>query len=525
MPTVIRFKAKVSTALILGAILFILNPAFSMVSLGIPFSDHMVLQRNIPVPIWGEANPHESISVSFRGQQKSTQADLNGKWKVFLDASSEGGPYELIVQGTNDLVLSDIMVGEVWFCSGQSNMQFSISNLGGPNLDSIKAAELPNLRFMDFKGSKKWNSCSPSLALNLSATSYYFGRELQRNLNIPIGLIISAEGGTPLERWMDPVSISNDSILKRDTSSQKGDLFKSLIQPLAPFAIKGFIWYQGESNAEFYLPSHPNWTVGYYRERFKALIKGWRAVWDQGDIPFCFAQIANFRTKQTDPGETSSWAELREAQRLSLTLPNTSMAVLIDIGDSVNIHPLNKWEVGKRMALPVLNKSYGVTQLEWSGPNFESAASQGNTVRMKFSHAQGLIAKDLITGLKTDKLMGFAIAGMDKKWVWADATIKEDSVIIKAESIDIPTMVRYGWAYNPDCNLFNSSGLPASPFQVKISQSRLESYSYSMTRFSAKDRKQPSLKLRGVHRNALGRNMKTPSPRTFSKARILTSVF
>jgi sialate O-acetylesterase len=435
----------------------------------------MVLQRNAPVPVWGKAAAAESISVAFRGQTKSTKAGADGKWIVALDPTAAGGPFDLIVAGRNTLTLTDVMVGEVWICSGQSNMQHTIAFFGAANLDSIKSADIPDLRLMSTYASRKWHKCTPDSVLDFSATAFYFGRELQRALKIPVGIIASAVGGTPVERWMDSATLAADPVLANDTGTHGGDLYRNNILPLVPFAIKGFAWYQGESNAVATWADHPNWTVGNYGTHFKAMIQGWRRVFGQGDLPFYYVQLANYLRMQTNPGEVSAWAELREAQRLALAAKNTSMAVAIDVGDSVDIHPKDKWDVGKRLALPALAKLYGKNDLVCSGPMYESMRIKDKTIRLKFSYADGLKSRD------GGKLAGFAIAGTDGKWTWADAVIDKDTVIASSATVAAPTQVRYGWANNPNCNLYNAAGLPASPFktdgaQLPVALRRVETY-------------------------------------------------
>lgn len=444
-------------------------PASADVSLAAPFSDHMVLQRSMAVPVWGTAGDGEEVTVTFRGQSKTATAGTDGKWSVKLDSTASGGPFTLIAaaKGKNTVTIADVMVGEVWLASGQSNMEFDMNGLAAANLDSAKAADFPILRLMNFRGSGKWAVCAPGTALYFSATAYYFGRDLQQALKIPVGIVSSAVGGTEIERWLDPATLAADPLLKNDTTT--GDLYRQYIAPLAPMAMKGAIWYQGESNATATNGNHPNWIGTYYRSRFQNLILGWRKVWGQGDFAFHFVQLANFMAAQTDPGETSAWADLRESQRLDLVVPNTAMAVIIDIGDAGDIHPKDKWDVGKRLALPALAKIYGQKDLVWSGPMYQSMLVKGNAARLVFGYADGMTARGASTAPGT-KLKGFAIAGADKKWYWADATISKDTVIVSSASVAAPIMVRYGYANNPDCNLVNAAGLPASPFKTDGAQ-------------------------------------------------------
>jgi sialate O-acetylesterase len=434
-------------------------PAHSDVSLAAPFSDHMVLQRNQSDPIWGKASAGEGVTVTFRDKSASATTGADGKWMVRMDPGAEGGPFTLTIQGKNKLTVSDVLVGEVWLGGGQSNMEAITSFFAGPNLDTAKTADYPNLRFMTFAGSQKWAACTPSTALGFSATGFYFGRDLQQALKIPVGIVISAVGGTDIERWMDPASIAADPLLATDAAA--GDLFQSWIAPLAPFAIKGAVWYQGENNSTFSYPAHPNWTASYYRDRFQSLIKGWRKTWGQGDFPLHIVQLANYMALQSAPGENSAWAQVREAQRLGLTQPNTELAVAIDIGDANDVHPKNKWELGRRLLLIAMAKQYGAQDQVYSGPMYQSMKIQGATVRMVFRYAIGMAAKG------GQKLSGFEVAGTDGKWSFADASIHGDTVVASASAVPAPLKVRYAWANNPLGNLVNGAGLPASPFQTE----------------------------------------------------------
>ncbi len=435
-------------------------PARADVTLAAPFSDHMVLQRGIAVPVWGNAGAGEQVTVTFRGQSRNVAAGTDGKWLVRLDATAQGGPFELVVadQGKNTVTLTDVLVGEVWLAGGQSNMEYTMGPLGGPNADSVKVADFPNLRIMNYRGNGKWSACTPTTVKDFSTTAYYFGRDLQQALNIPVGIVASAVGGTPVEGWMDPATLAVDPLLSTDTAA--GNLYKKWTAPLVPMAMKGVIWYQGEANTG--TPPYP--TYPHYRGRIQSMIEGWRKVWGQGDFPFYFVQLANYQAAQTDPGEGGGWAEVRESQRLDLSVKNTAMAVTIDIGEAADIHPKNKWDVGKRLALPALALLYGQSNLVWSGPLYKSMRIQGNTVRLGFGYAEGLMAKG------GGKLTGFAIAGADNKWSWADASIDKDTILVTSASVAEPTQVRYGYANNPACNLYNAAGLPASPFQTDGAQ-------------------------------------------------------
>jgi len=437
-------------------------PVHANVSLASPFSDHMVLQRGMAVPVWGTATNGETVTVTFRGQTKTFVTGSDGKWLIRLDSTSEGGPFSLVAKGANTITVSDVMVGEVWVGGGQSNMEAVTSFFAGPNLDTVQTANYPNLRLMSFAKTKQWQACTPTVALNFSATGFYFGRDLYKALNVPVGIIINAIGGTDIESWLDPASVSADPLLAGDTSA--GNLFRQWVVPLAPFALRGVIWYQGENNATFSYPTHPTRTATYYGPRFKFLIPGWRSTWGQGNFPFYFVQLANDNAAQTAPGANSALATVREAQRLGLSVTNTEMVVTIDIGDATNVHPKDKWDVGNRLLLPALAHLYGQPNLVYSGPLYKSMTIQGANVRLVFLYANELSAKG------GQKLSGFEVAGSDNKWSFANAAILGDTVVVSASPVSSPTQVRYAWADNPVCNLINGAGLPASPFQTSGSQ-------------------------------------------------------
>jgi sialate O-acetylesterase len=459
-----RVTPGIRSAALLGALPCMIllcagRQARADVKLGQPFSSHMVLQREMSVPVWGTAAPGESVTVAFRGQSKSAAAGADGKWKVSLDATAAGGPFDMSVKGRNTLLLNDVMVGEVWIGGGQSNMEAILSFFAGPNLDTVKSANYPNLRLMTFAGSKQWAACTPASASGFSCTGFYYGRDLHLALNVPVGMLVSAIGGTDIERWLDPASIAADPLIAKDTAA--GTLYDKYIAPLAPFACRGIVWYQGENNASDPYAAHPQWSAPHYRGRFQALIQGWRKAWGRGEeLPFHFVQLANYMAAQTAPGENSAWAQIREGQRLGLSQPNTEMAVAIDIGEAGNVHPKDKWDVGRRLTLIAMAKQYGSSGLVYSGPAYQSMTVQGSTAKLAFRYAQGLAAR-------SGKLSGFEVAGADGKWQFADASVHGDSVWASNASVAAPVKVRYGWANNPNCNLVNGAGLPASPFQTE----------------------------------------------------------
>ena len=615
------------------------------------FTDNMVLQHEIRVPVWGTADPGGKIIVEFGNHKKKAIVSKEGQWRVNFSPLYAGGPYELTIKGKEFINYKNVMVGEVWICSGQSNMQWPVSSAQNAEQE-IAEADYPNIRLFSVHRTMSvipkshldcdsWQVCSPATMPNFSAVGYFFGRHLHKKLNIPIGLIHTSWGGTVAEAWTSGTSLKEipafaeivqemeteakdeEQLLKdyeqkmeewRTTFDQKvkslqkgktwedpnldmthwkriklptlwekaglenfdgavwfrkevkipkswegqeltlqlgpindidityfngtrigseekhdkpriykipGNLIKpgrnviavevidignnggiwgvpeqlklvsnsdnsiplavnwhyqvgpelkdipprpqspdnpnrptvlynAMISPLIPFAIRGAIWYQGESNAG---------RAYQYRTLFPTLINDWRAHWGQGDLPFLFVQLANFRAVNPEPVD-DAWAELREAQLMALSLPNTGMAVTIDIGEADDIHPRNKQDVGKRLALNALHLVYG-KDVDHSGPIYKSMAIEGGKIRLTFDHVgDGLIAKD------GEKLTGFAIAGVDKKFYWADAIIDGETLVASSSNVPEPVAVRYAWSTNPVCNFYNKAGLPASPFRT-----------------------------------------------------------
>jgi len=611
------------------------------------FSDHMVLQRGIEVKVWGQAAQDEKITVSINNQTVSTSAREDGKWEVSLAPMTAGGPYEMQITGKNSLSLQDILIGDVWICSGQSNMQWPVSRVQNAE-DEIAAADHPNIRLYTVKRTLsatprqelpegEWQICLPASVPEFSAVGYFFGRSLEEELKVPLGLISSNWGGTVCETWTSREAIENfpefeDKLAELEKTNveklyderdknrkewqqkidandlgmkekwylspsvpadwqkmtlpqhwedagledldgvvwfmnevmltpeqaaqsiflhlgpidntdltyingtligslvgradkkreylvepkvlkpgknvisvrvtdyggtggiwgkpeelyyQTGEntnislagqwaykiglnelpklelvgpnsyptlLYNAMINPLIRFAIKGAIWYQGESNAG---------RAYQYRALFPAMITDWRKHWDQGDFPFLWVQLANFMQPKEEPTE-SAWAELREAQLRTLSLPNTGMAVIIDIGEADNIHPKNKQDVGYRLARHALKTAYQ-QDIVYSGPLYKSFKIEDAKIRIDFTNTgSGLTAKDRYGYLK-----GFAIAGEDKKFVWARAWIEDNTIVVYNEAIKHPLAVRYAWADNPDdANLYNKEGMPASPFRT-----------------------------------------------------------
>jgi sialate O-acetylesterase len=372
----------------------------------------------------------------------------------------------MTVQGANKIVLDDVLVGEVWICSGQSNMQWSVNRAANAE-EEVAAANYPKIRLFtvtrkvaeepaeDCEGS--WAACSPESVPGFSAVAYFFGRTLFRKLNVPVGLVNTSWGGTIAEAWTSDEGLRGEPdfepILERAAEfkpkvpNQASVLFNAMIQPLVPLGIRGAIWYQGESNVT---------RAEQYQKLFPAMIRDWRKQWGQGDFPFLFVQLAPFRYKRNDP---AACAELREAQRLALSLASTGMAVTTDIGNTTNIHPTNKQEVGRRLALWALAKTYGKACC-YSGPLYKSMAVEGGKVRVSFEHAcGGLVAKG---GALTD----FTIAGADGRFVSAVATIDGETVVVHSDELAKPVAVRFGWRDDAEPNLFNGEGLPASPFRT-----------------------------------------------------------
>jgi sialate O-acetylesterase len=470
------------------------------------FADHMVVQRNLPVHVWGMATPNETVSVTFRGESQNTTTDSLGRWSVYLKPGNAGGPFSMDVRGTNTITLQDVLVGDVWIASGQSNMEFPMAeglNRGVNNETvEIAAANYPKIRLLtiatnssdyplgDAVISQAWGACTPATVAQFSAVGYFFARDLQQHQDVPIGVIDASWGGTPAEAWTSLYALSANASLmpvfawraklmdelptllleqkkeQREIEAAKAagkpvpefpwhpdpaswkpaGLYNAMIAPLTPFPIKGVIWYQGESNTD------PE-AFPIYSELFKTMIQDWRNQWAEGSFPFFFVQLTSW-----NPG--SAWPELREQQTEALALKNTGMAVSIDVGDPDNIHPKNKQDVGARLALVARALAYG-EQIEYSGPMFRQVTTEGNSLRVWFDHAGGGLTS------KNEPLRGFELAGANQKFFPAQAKIDGDTVVLSSPSVAAPVAVRYGWAANPDCNLYNSANLPASPFRAK----------------------------------------------------------
>ncbi|MEP7338132.1 MAG: sialate O-acetylesterase [Acidobacteriota bacterium] len=467
------------------------------------FSDGCVLQQEMPVPVWGWAENGEKVTVEFQGQKVSA-VTANGKWLVTLKSLKAGGPFEMNISGVNTVTIKNVLVGEVWLCSGQSNMAWRLSQTTNAETD-IAAAKYPNIRLFTVPNSPKdepasdvkadWKECTPDTAKSFSAVGYFFGRALHlARKGVPVGLINSSVGGTPSEAWTSGPVVANDPSFagirqsyakaleawpankakyeaamekhKQDAADAKEagkpapaapakpfgpehqnrpvGLYNGMIAPLVPYALRGAIWYQGESNA----------TRAYeYRSIFPAMIQDWRKAWGS-EFTFLFVQLAPYA-----PPPAGTYAELREAQSLTLKLPKTGMAVITDVGEERDIHPKQKAPVGERLALAALAIAYG-EKIEYSGPVYSGMKIEGNRAVLSFKHVGGgLVAK-------SDKLAGFAIAGADQKFVPAEAEIKGDKIIVSSPQVAQPVAVRFGWENYPMVNLWNKAGLPASPFRT-----------------------------------------------------------
>jgi sialate O-acetylesterase len=451
--------------------LFVAHEAGADVKLPALIGSNMVLQQGMPARVWGTAEPGERVVVRIRNQEKAATAGEKGAWQVMLDPLGAGGPFEMTIQGKNRITLRNVMAGEVWVCSGQSNMYWP-AGFSANAQQEVAEATWPQVRLFSVQAKPErdpqretqgqWVECSPKTVGGFSGVAYFFGRQLHKALGVPVGLIHSSVGGTAAEAWTSMVGLTSDPDFKEivarwSSAPAKPDwqtptqLYNGMIAPLTQYGIRGAIWYQGESNAG---------RAYQYRKLFPAMITDWRRAWRQGDFPFLFVQLANFTDLQKDPSAPSDWAELREAQLMTLALPHTAMAVAMDIGEANDIHPKNKQEVGWRLTQAALGTVYG-RKVPYSGPIYESMAVEGGKIRLRFKHTDG--------GLKADffgKLRGFAIAGADKQFAWAEAKIDGDTVLAWSDKVPSPVAVRYAWANNLACTLYNGAGLPASPFRT-----------------------------------------------------------
>ena len=501
-------KALTSRSACLLLSVFLCASSRADVSLPAIFSDHMVLQQGVAAPVWGTAAPGERVTVSFAGRSASAEAGSDGRWSVHLGplpASGESG--SLTIRGRNEIVIRDVLVGEVWLGSGQSNMAMTVSRSRDAGQEQA-AARFPLIRMFkeespradrpQTEGKGRWVVCAPETVGAFSAALYFFGRDIHRELRAPVGLINSSVGGTPIEAWIAPeaqratpalneflaaregapVAVSDEERRKyeenlakwekaaktakakngkaprrpqnpADVASRKADiggLFNGKIAPLIPYALRGMLWYQGEAN------TFPD-KASFYEAHLRLLVTDWRARWG-GEIPFAWAQLPNF----SGPGR--DWPAVREAMRNTLALPRTGMAITIDIGEEKDIHPKNKQEVGRRFALWALGTVYGRAVPATSGPLPVGLEVRGGGVTVRFKHADGGL------NAKGGAVRGFEVAGADGKWTPAEARISGDTVMVSAEALAKPVAVRYAWANLPEVTLFNGAGLPASPFRL-----------------------------------------------------------
>ncbi len=509
-------------------VLFLASSIAAVADVRLPavISDNMVLLQDTKANVWGWADAGEKVTVKLGATTASATADSKGKWSVKLEGLKPGGGQDMSVAGKNSLTVKNVAVGEVWLASGQSNMEWTLNKGMDPEKE-IAAANFPDLRVFTVtkKGSVtplddcagKWDVATPATASAFSAVGYFFIRELNEKLKMPVGLIHTSWGGTPVETWLPGSAMKSNPAFaehwrkkqeaypgakvafdeamvkfKEEAAKAKAEaetdpkaepkpapkpprapdgpdslsaapmgLFNGMIAPLTPYTIRGAIWYQGESNAGH--ASRGNMDL--YGQLFSTMILSWRYEFamaqriprEEAEFPFLYVQLANFYPRRDEPAD-SYWAQIRESQLAMLEVPRTGMAVAIDIGEAKDIHPKNKQEVGHRLALSALATTY-FQEAEYSGPIYGGMQVENGKIRLNFSHAEGLKAKD------GGAIKGFAVAGNDKKFHWAEASIQGDHVVLFSAEVREPIAVRYGWADNPDCNLINSVGLPASPFR------------------------------------------------------------
>lgn len=476
------------------------------------FGNHMVLQRDQKDPIWGTADPGEEVRVTIGEQTQATTAGEDGKWRVVLEPMPAGGPHVMTVEGKNRVTFDDVLVGEVWICSGQSNMQWPVSISNDPDLESM-TADFPQVRLIsvpnkgtqepqdDFDG--QWQVCTTESVKDFSAVGFFFGRLLNQALDVPVGLIDDAWGGSACEAWIRRDLLEADEkyapLIERwkqieaaypaakeeyekklaeweeaaeaakaegkeapprpgnpdgqmSGNSRPGNIYNGALKPTIGYGIRGAIWYQGESNAS---------RAYQYRDLFPLMIESWREEWGQGDFPFYWVQLADFKAEKAEPAD-SDWAELREAQTLTMDrLPNTGQAVIIDIGEGKDIHPRNKQDVAKRLARLALAKDYGI-EIAHQSPRFKSMEVKDGKAILTFDHVgEGLKTFDVA------EARGFTVAGSDHTFHNAEAkVIGKDQVEVSCPDVTEPAAVRYAWADNPICNVFSSDGLPMTPFRT-----------------------------------------------------------
>jgi sialate O-acetylesterase len=532
-------------------ILVLISPGGLRGELTLPgiFGDSMVLQADMPIPVWGKAAPNQVVDITFGGVTVSGTASDTGDWKVVLPAqkaNAVGGAFEAAAPDSK-VAFKDVVVGEVWLCSGQSNMEYNLGRAHN-GAEEVPKAEDSAIRFFQVKkGSSlapskeitgKWLKCTPGSAAGFSAVGYFFGKDIRKELGRPVGLIGSYWGGTPAQAWtsiegltkepglanfvneyrenrvQDAANGKNFPAIRKAFDEQMakwkkehepqfieetqrwaeaakkarsegrevpprptpavaqpkvprppggggggpGNLFNAMISPLVPYAMRGVIWYQGEANAG---------RPAEYATLFPALIRDWRAQWQQGDFPFLFVQLARFTSSPVQ-----NWPYLREAQSAALKLPNTGMAVAYDVGDPTDIHPKDKYDVAKRLSAIALRAVYG-RENSAAGPIFRSAKISGNTIELSFENTGGGLeigsapwVPEGLSPLSKDKLVGFFVSNDKNQWFPANARIEGDMVLVSSPEVTPPVAVRYAWANCPDANLYNKEGFPAAPFRT-----------------------------------------------------------
>lgn len=495
------------TRRLLASLALSILPLTAEVKLPAIISDHMLIQQQMPVRIWGKAAAGEKIAVQLNGKYVTTTADSSGAWEAFLPPMTAGGPYEMNIQGANQIIVNDVLVGEVWVGSGQSNMELPMTRVKDADAE-IAAANFPQIRLFTVKKKVsdtplddvegEWSLCTPESTKNFSAVGYFFSRYIHQNRHVPVGFIHSSWGGTPAQSWTTHPVLEANPLLKpileewdqtlaaypaADEKYQKqvadykakakvakaegkpaptaprppvgpghpntpAGLWNGMIAPITPYAIRGVLWYQGEANAG------PK-SAYPYRYLFRSMIEDWRREWAEGDFAFLFVQLASFQSN-------GFWPVLRESQTDALELRNTGMAVIDDIGESKNIHPQDKQDVGKRLAIAAQAIAYG-ENVEYSGPMFRQLTRESNALRIYFDH--------IGTGLDSrggDKLLGFEIAGKSGDYVPAEARVEGSTVVVSCDQVSDPSRVRYAWADDPKATLENREGLQASPFRADL---------------------------------------------------------
>jgi sialate O-acetylesterase len=507
---------------------FLLPSAQAEVRLANLFQSHMVLQRDMPLPVWGWADPGEEVSVVLGALRRNAVADSTGKWECILPPSRlQREPVNLEVSGSNRILLEDCLIGDVWLCSGQSNMEWPVGACDRP--DDVRSAMDEGIRHFgvemhfastpqqDVRG--RWQVCTPDTVAGFTAVGYYFARTIRQETGVPIGLVRSSVGGTNIELWMSQQTLmetpslkSYGDLMRQSLAQHQADLETSLdgveswlvearsakaqgrqiplppaipdypfgeklfrprcvtlhqgmIHPLFPMALRGVLWYQGENNA-----GSPEDGRMYYEKKL-AMLTQWRGGFRNSDLPFYFVQLASWQQPTNDPSDSSGWAHFRDAQRHCLEISGTGMASAVDVGDAQDIHPKNKWEVGRRLALWALRDLYA-KPVHASGPLFREMRVEGGRAILEFDQVgRGLMVGryDPAEGTKesTEPLKRFAVAGDDKKWHWGIAEIEGDTVVVRHPEGLAPASVRYAYSMNPEgANLYNRDGLPASPFRT-----------------------------------------------------------